>query len=61
MICKISNFDKFFGEIHKKFQGHEIEKKMVDWFILKCVNVCNMQIVQPINFPQLPMCCTHYS
>ncbi|KAH8936898.1 hypothetical protein BDL97_17G110700 [Sphagnum fallax] len=36
-------------------------------FIFKCGNVgnvtyahvCNMQIVQPINFPHLPMCCTH--
>jgi hypothetical protein len=22
-------------------------------------HVCNVQIVQPINFPHLPICCTH--
>jgi hypothetical protein len=40
---------------------------MIERFIFQCVDVCNvtcahvcnMQIVQPINFPHLPMCCTH--
>ncbi len=40
---------------------------MIQRFIFKCVNVgnvtyahvCNMQIVEPMNFPQLPMCWTH--
>jgi hypothetical protein len=63
MICKISNFDQIFEKITKFLIG----KKMIERFIFKCVNVgnvtyahvCNMQIVQPINFPQLPMCWTH--
>jgi hypothetical protein len=60
MICKISNFD----EILEKITKFSIGKRR---FIFKCVNVgnvtyahvCNMQIVQVINFPHLPMCCTH--
>ncbi len=63
MICKISDFD----EIFKKFTKFIIGKKMIERFIFQCANVCyvtcahvcNMQIVQPINFPHLPMCCTH--
>jgi len=62
MICKISNFD----EILEKFTKFLIGKNMIDRFIFKCVNVgnvtyahvCDMQIVQPINFAHLPMCCT---
>jgi hypothetical protein len=63
MICKISNFD----EILEKFTKFLIGKKMIRRLIFKgvnvcnvtCAHVCNMQIVQPINFPHLPMCCTH--
>jgi hypothetical protein len=60
MISKISNFD----EILEKTTKFLIGKRR---FIFKCINVgnvmyahvCNMQIVQPINLPHLPMCCTH--
>jgi len=60
MISKISNFD----EILEKFAKFLIGKRR---FMFKCGNVanftyahvCNMQIVQPINFPHLPMYCTH--
>jgi hypothetical protein len=60
MISKISNFD----EILEKLAKFLIGKRR---FIFKCGNVgnvtyahvCNMQIVQPINFPHLPMCSTH--
>jgi len=63
MICKISNFD----EILEKFTKFLIGKKMIQRFIFKsvnvcnvtCAHVCNMQIVQLINFPHLPMCCIH--
>jgi hypothetical protein len=63
MICKISNFD----EILEKFAKFLIGKKMIEKIIFKCVNVCNvtcghvcnMQIVQPINFPHLAMSSTH--
>ncbi len=58
MICNISNFD----EILEKLTKFLIGKRS---FIFKCVNVgnvtyadvCNVQIVQQINFPHLPMCC----
>jgi hypothetical protein len=59
MICKTCNFD----EILENFTKFLIGKKMMEWFIFKCVNVCNVtsayvcniQILQPINFPHLPM------
>jgi hypothetical protein len=60
MICKISNCDEILEKITKFLIGKRR-------FIFKWVNVgnvtyahvCNMQIVQAINFPHLPMCCTH--
>jgi hypothetical protein len=60
MISKISNFDEILEKITKFLIGKRR-------FVFKCVNVgnvtyahvCNMQIVQPINFPHLPMSCTH--
>jgi hypothetical protein len=63
MICKILNFD----EIMEKFTKFLIGTKIMERFIFKCVNVCdvtsahvcNMQSVQPFNFPHLPMCYTH--
>jgi hypothetical protein len=36
-----------------------VGKTIIERSILKYVNVCNMQIVQPINFPHLPIYCTH--
>jgi len=61
MICTNSNFD----EILEKFINLLIGKKMIGRLTFKCVNVCNvtcahvcnMQIVQPIKFPHLPMRC----
>jgi hypothetical protein len=62
MICTNSNFD----EILEEFTKFLIGKKMIERLSFKCVNVCNvtcahvcnMQIVQPMKFPHLPMCCT---
>jgi hypothetical protein len=64
MICKISNFD----EIFERFTKFLIGNKMMERFTFKCVNVgnvtyahvSNMQIVQPITFPHLPVCCTPF-
>jgi hypothetical protein len=65
MICKISNFD----EIMEKFTKFLNGKKMIERSIFKCVNVCNvtcahvcnMQIVQPINFPHFNVLYTYFS